>query len=126
MKVKKYKSNLSDFGFHFGKLISGGNFGDEHNYLTFKSLKIKELEGFKILFSTDLNALDKNGNPVKLKTGKFYHFGRKLIYQMFASGSQTLVNASKKEEKKKVTLYKVHKNSLQKMINIIESRGSDF
>jgi len=57
-------------------------------------MRLCDIDGFKILFSAEIDAIDEDGDMVEIKCSK-KPIVRKTVYQMFASGSKNLVTCQK-------------------------------
>ena len=95
-KSDNYIQNYADIGFQFERLVTGTRIDDQHDISKQENLQVMQIGEFKVLFSSEVDAIDDLGRCVEIKSGNPRYFGTKVMFQMISSGSKTLVYADKR------------------------------
>eukprot|EP00438_Fugacium_kawagutii_P032042 Skav217858 [mRNA] locus=scaffold5889:108155:108991:- [translate_table: standard] len=89
---KTYQQNFGQRGFQFERLVTGQSMYGLHDLATHEHLQLLRVGNFRVLITAEVDAVDVQGRPVEIKSGKRRFFGIKEILQMVSSGSQLLVH----------------------------------
>ena len=93
-KDRKYKKNLEDFGFQFGRFVTGQNLRDTSNWKQTEHMHLTKVGKFTVLFKGEVDAIDSYG-PVEVKSSNPRYFGTKVMFQMISNGSVALCHGEK-------------------------------
>lgn len=78
-------------GFQFERLMTGKRVTDLHDIGLTEHVQLVKVGSFRAIMSAEVDAVDRDGNPVEIKLiKKSGHGGIKTFFQMVGSGSLTL------------------------------------
>eukprot|EP00747_Dinoflagellata_sp_TGD_P074511 gnl/TRDRNA2_/TRDRNA2_158345_c0_seq3.p1 gnl/TRDRNA2_/TRDRNA2_158345_c0~~gnl/TRDRNA2_/TRDRNA2_158345_c0_seq3.p1 ORF type:complete len:201 (+),score=34.49 gnl/TRDRNA2_/TRDRNA2_158345_c0_seq3:62-664(+) len=92
----EFVMDYANVGFQFERLMTGRNLSDSHDLRSFEVLQMMKVAGYNVLFVCEIDAMDGSGMPVELKVGNPRNFAMKVMFQMLAQGSETLIMADRK------------------------------
>jgi hypothetical protein len=113
VKHKEYIQNYSDFGFQFERFATGKSFRDKHDTSVVEHLQLLEIDGHRVFFAAEADAMDSGGDHVEIKASNPRYWGTKVMFQMVSNGSLTLCFG----EKYRGTLEKVKLLTLSEVAN---------
>lgn len=88
-KLKDYVQNFSNIGFQFEKFVTGRSMLEPDRKIRTESVHIMNVNGYKILFAAECDAVDENHAPVEIKTQT--NAGTKLMWQLISSNSSKVI-----------------------------------
>jgi len=59
-------------------------------------MQVMDIDGYRVLFSAESDAVDESGFPVEIKTSNPRYWGTKVMFQMLSNGSVSLYTGTKK------------------------------
>eukprot|EP00934_Nitzschia_sp_Nitz4_P002644 Nitzschia sp. Nitz4//scaffold10_size219509//177264//178358//NITZ4_001455-RA/size219509-processed-gene-0.93-mRNA-1//1//CDS//3329533001//2634//frame0 len=96
VKNKSYSRNLSDGGYQFERLVTGRKMSDasSDNTVT-EHLHVMKVGSFRVLFSSECDAVMEDGTLVEIKASNPKYWGTKVMFQMISSASTKLCQGRK-------------------------------
>lgn len=113
VKYDPYVIDYSDPSYQFKQLVQGRRYEDRYNGESFEHLHVIDIGGFKVLFSSQADAIDKNGSTVNVKTSNPNWWDTQIAFQMISNGSVSLYHAKRLPKKLGHTLLNVQVSDLQ-------------
>lgn len=121
-KLKDYVQDYSFLGFQLERYITGSSFEDLHDTDLVEHVQLMDIDGHRVLFAAEIDAMDENGDPVQVKGSDPFYWGTKVLLQMISSGSVNMCHGSRKQQKlvkvKLMTLQQIAQKAFSKRKSI--------